>query len=72
MAVEFRDATLLLSMLTAVQEVAQRLGLDHSGFRVEANAIAPGVTPHVHWHVMGPGVPPAPRSPGRARTPSPS
>jgi histidine triad (HIT) family protein len=68
MSAEFRDASLLLSMLTAVQEVARKLGLDRSGFRVEANAIAPGVTPHVHWHVIGPGVPPARRSPGAGTT----
>jgi len=58
MAAEFVDPQLLVSMVHAVQEVARQLGLDRSGFRIEANAIAPGVTPHVHWHVMGPGVPP--------------
>ena len=60
MAVEFRDPALLVSMVTAVQEVARKLGLTQTGFRLEANAAAPGVTPHVHWHVMGPGVPPPP------------
>ena len=58
MAPEFSDPELLLSMVGAVREIARRLGLDQSGFRIEANAIAAGVTPHVHWHVMGPGVPP--------------
>lgn len=60
MAAEFRDPALLISMLTAVQIIARELGLDRSGFRLEANALAPGVTPHVHWHVMGPGIPPPP------------
>ena len=66
MADAFRDPQLLVAMIGAVQEVARKLGLDRSGFRIEANAIAPGVTPHVHWHVMGPGVPPPRReeSPG--------
>ena len=57
-AQELRDPALLVSMITAVQQVARELGLDRSGFRIVANAVAPGVTPHVHWHVMGPGVPP--------------
>ena len=26
-----------------------------NGFYVRANAAAPGVTPHMHWHVLGPG-----------------
>jgi histidine triad (HIT) family protein len=68
MAPEFADPQLLLSMARAVQEVARQLGLDRSGFRIEANAIAPGVTPHVHWHVMGPGVPPPPRESAKAGT----
>jgi histidine triad (HIT) family protein len=68
MAAEFRDPQLLVSMIGGVQEVARRLGLDRSGFRVEANAIAPGVTPHVHWHVMGPGVPPPPEGDQARRT----
>ena len=25
------------------------------GFYVRANAAAPGVTPHMHWHFLGPG-----------------
>ncbi len=49
------DGALLLSMVQAVQEVARKLGLDRSGFFVRTNAAAPGVTPHMHWHIMGPG-----------------
>jgi histidine triad (HIT) family protein len=66
-APEFRDPDLLVSMVTAVQRVARELGLDRSGFRIVANAVAPGVTPHVHWHVMGLGVPP-PKPTGGAET----
>ena len=51
------DGALLSSMLRAIQEVARSLGLDRRGFYVRANAAAPGVTPHMHWHVLGPGVP---------------
>ena len=50
------DGDLLSSMLRAVQESAQNLGLDQTGFFVRANAAAPGVTPHMHWHIKGPGV----------------
>lgn len=53
------DGELLVSTLRAVQHVASTLGLDRRGFQVTANACAPGVTPHLHWHVMGPGLPPA-------------
>jgi histidine triad (HIT) family protein len=50
------DGALLSSMLQAVQQTARALGLDQSGFRLVANAAAPGVTPHMHWHVQaGPG-----------------
>ncbi|MDE3113920.1 MAG: HIT domain-containing protein [Chloroflexota bacterium] len=62
LAAEALDAALLASMLRGVQEVARGLGLDTQGFRVEANAAAPGVTPHMHWHVAGPGLPPPPRA----------
>lgn len=57
------DGDLLVSMVWAVQEAASRLGLatDDRGFQLRSNAGAPGVTPHVHWHVMGPGIPPRPR-----------
>jgi ATP-dependent Clp protease ATP-binding subunit ClpC len=58
MAPEAVDGELLASMLKGVQAVARALGLDSAGFRLEANAIAPGVTPHMHWHVVGPGLPP--------------
>ena len=32
------------------------LGLADTGFYLRANAAAPGVTPHMHWHVKGPGI----------------
>lgn len=51
------DGVLLTSMVQAVQHTAHKLGLDKEGFYVRTNAAAPGVTPHMHWHVMGPGVP---------------
>ena len=51
------DGALLSSMLQAIQHAARTLGLDRAGFCVRANAAAPGVTPHMHWHIMGPGVP---------------
>ncbi|MGD2177545.1 MAG: HIT domain-containing protein [Anaerolineae bacterium] len=51
------DGSLLSSMVLAVQRTAQRLGLDRTGFYVRTNAAAPGVTPHMHWHVVGPGIP---------------
>jgi histidine triad (HIT) family protein len=47
------DGALLSSM---IQNVAHQLGLDQNGFFVRANAAAPGVTPHMHWHIKGPGV----------------
>lgn len=50
------DGALLSSMVRAIQEVARQLGLDHTGFYVRSNAAAPGVTPHMHWHIMGPGI----------------
>jgi histidine triad (HIT) family protein len=53
---EALDPTLLTSMVEAVQRSARLLGLDRSGFFVKTNAIAPGVTPHMHWHLRGPGV----------------
>lgn len=53
-----RDGGLLSSMVRAIQHSAVQLGLDTAGFFVRANAAAPGVTPHMHWHVMGPGVDP--------------
>lgn len=50
------NSELLTSMVRAVQEAARALGLDQAGFFVRTNAVAPGVTPHMHWHVRGPGV----------------
>jgi histidine triad (HIT) family protein len=51
------DGELLTSMLRAVQEAARALSLDEKGFQVQANAASPGVTPHMHWHLKGPGIP---------------
>jgi histidine triad (HIT) family protein len=51
------DGDLLTSMVRAVQEVARSLDLDQAGFNVRTNAAAPGVTPHMHWHIYGPGIP---------------
>jgi histidine triad (HIT) family protein len=51
------DGELLSSMVRAVQATARQLGLDQTGFYVRTNAAAPGVTPHMHWHIKGPGVP---------------
>ena len=50
------DGSLLSSMVRSIQEVARELGLDELGFYVRANAAAPGVTPHMHWHIKGPGI----------------
>ncbi len=52
------DNALLASMVRAVQEAARVTSLAERGFIVRTNAAAPGVTPHMHWHVMGPGIPP--------------
>jgi histidine triad (HIT) family protein len=55
------DGELLSSMVRAIQHVARALGLDvpqadrPRGFYVRANAAAPGVTPHMHWHILAPG-----------------
>jgi histidine triad (HIT) family protein len=55
------DGELLASMMRAIQHVARALGLDvpqedrPRGFYVRANAAAPGVTPHMHWHILAPG-----------------
>ena len=49
------DGDLLTSMVRAIQATATSLGLLDKGFYVRANAAAPGVTPHMHWHVLGPG-----------------
>ncbi len=50
------NGELLISMITAVQESARALELNRPGFFVRVNAVAHGVTPHMHWHVRGPGV----------------
>ena len=34
------------------------IGLDRTGFYLRIDAGTPEVTPHVHWHVMGPGITP--------------
>lgn len=53
LAPEALDGQLLTSMLTAVQHAARTLSVDRGhGFYVRANAAAPGVTPHMHWHVL--------------------
>lgn len=51
------DGALLTSMVRAIQRIAQEFGLDETGFYVRANAAAPGVTPHMHWHIKGPEIP---------------
>ena len=43
--------------MKAIQAVAREFGLDGRGFYVRANAAGPGVTPHMHWHIMGQGIP---------------
>ncbi len=52
------DGKLLSAMVRAVQEVTKRLGLDQAGFYMRTNAATPYVTPHMHWHIYGPGIPP--------------
>lgn len=50
------DGNLLASMMRAIQATATSLELTNGeGFYVRANAAAPGVTPHMHWHILGPG-----------------
>ena len=49
-----RDPRLLVAMIGAVQEVASRLKIGEEGLKLTANAGAPGVTPHLHWHVTSP------------------
>ncbi len=45
------DGALLTSMVIGVQKAAVEMGIDQTGFFVETNAIDPGVTPHMHWHI---------------------
>jgi histidine triad (HIT) family protein len=52
MAPEAVDGALLASMVLGVQKAAAETGLDRAGFFVRTNAVVPGVTPHMHWHVM--------------------
>ncbi len=50
------DGSLLTSMVLAVQATASNLRLTGGdGFYVRTNLAAAGVTPHMHWHVLGPG-----------------
>lgn len=51
------DGDLLLSLVAAIQESARHLGLDKIGFYVRTNVAGKGVTPHMHWHICGPGIP---------------
>jgi histidine triad (HIT) family protein len=51
------EPVLLVSMVDAVQNVARALELNITGFRLSTNTGAPGVTPHMHWHLVGPGIP---------------
>ncbi len=51
------DGKLLSAMVRAVQEAAGQLGLDRAGFYVRTNAATEDVTPHMHWHIYGPGIP---------------
>jgi histidine triad (HIT) family protein len=52
LAPEAIDAELLMSMLTAVQRAAGEVDFADAGFCLRANAGAPGVTPHMHWHLL--------------------
>ncbi len=54
---EAADGSLLTSMILAIQETARSLGLDEEGFYVRANAASDSVTPHMHWHIVGQGIP---------------
>ncbi|MFN2188303.1 MAG: HIT family protein [Candidatus Promineifilaceae bacterium] len=51
------DGSLLISIIQAIQKTAERTELDQHGFYVRINVAAPGVTPHMHWHIVGPGIP---------------
>jgi len=51
---EALDPALLVAMIGAVQKVAALLDVRVDGVRLTANADAPGVTPHMHWHVTSP------------------
>ena len=51
---EALDPALLMAMVRAVQKVASGLDVSTAGVKLTANAGAPGVTPHMHWHVTSP------------------
>jgi histidine triad (HIT) family protein len=51
---EALDPALLVAMIGAVQKVAALVDARADGVRLMANAGAPGVTPHMHWHVTSP------------------
>ena len=51
------DGALLTSMVQAIQFAASALSLDKNGFYVRTNVATDGVTPHMHWHIYGPGIP---------------
>ncbi len=53
---EAADGKLLRSMVWAVQQAARSLRLEQAGFYVRTNVTGPGITPHMHWHLMGPGI----------------
>lgn len=50
------DDKLLISMVSAVQKTSELLSLDGKGFHVTINAASSEVTPHMHWHIIGPGL----------------
>ena len=54
---EALNGDLLSSMVLAIQTTASKLELDRNGFYVRTNAATDGVTPHMHWHIYGPGIP---------------
>ena len=45
------DGDLLVSIVIGAQKAGVEMGIDQTGFFVETNAIDPGVTPHMHWHI---------------------
>ena len=45
------DGALLASMVLGVQRAAAEMDIDQTGFYVQSNAVAPDVTPHMHWHI---------------------
>jgi histidine triad (HIT) family protein len=51
---EALDPVLLVALLRAVQTVAAQLDVAGHGVKLSVNAGAPGVTPHLHWHVTSP------------------